>query len=85
MLVADAVAENRRKVISIEQLGLRANMLDYKGNSMASLKTFRTPYEIRLQLVADTISAHSKLGNDAASRLAVHVLLALNSIPEKMR
>ena len=46
-------------------------MLDYKGNSMASLTTFRTPYEIRLQLVTDTISAHSKLGNDAAGKLAV--------------
>ncbi len=52
---------------------------------MASLSTFRTPYEIRLQLVTDTISAHSKLGNDAAGQLAVHVLGALNSIPEKVR
>jgi len=60
-------------------------MLDYKGNSMASLTTIRTPYEIRLQLVTDTISAHSKLGNDAAVKLAAHVLAALNSIPEKVR
>ncbi len=60
-------------------------MLDYKGNSMASLPTFRTPYEIRLQLVTDTISAHSKLGNDAAVKLAADVLATLNSIPEKMR
>lgn len=52
---------------------------------MSSLTTFRTPYEIRVQLVTDTISAHSKLGNDAAGKLAVHVLDALNSIPEKMR
>ncbi len=60
-------------------------MLDYEGNSMASLTTIRTPYEIRLQLVTDTISAHSKLGNDAAVKLAEHVLAALNSIPEKVR
>lgn len=60
-------------------------MLDYEGNSMTSLSTFRTPYEIRLQLVTDTISAHSKLGNDAAGKLAEHVLGALNSIPEKVR
>jgi len=60
-------------------------MLDYKGNSMTSHTTFRTPYEIRLQLVTDTISAHSKLGDDAAGKLAGHVLHALNSIPEKMR
>ncbi|MBW8709936.1 MAG: hypothetical protein JF631_02270 [Mycobacterium sp.] len=52
---------------------------------MASPAKFRTPYEIRIQLVADTIKAHSKLDNDAAGRLAVHVLHALNSIPEKMR
>lgn len=52
---------------------------------MASLTTFCTPYEIRLQIVADTISAHSKLGSDAAVKLAVHVLAALNSIPEKVR
>jgi hypothetical protein len=60
-------------------------MLGYKGNPMASPTTFHTPYEIRVQLVADTIRAHSKLGNDAASKLAVHVLQALNSIPEKVR
>jgi uncharacterized protein DUF6307 len=60
-------------------------MLGYKGNSMTSLTTFRTPYEIRLQLVTDTISAHSKMGDEAAVKLAVHVLHALNSIPEKMR
>lgn len=52
---------------------------------MASLPTFRTPYEIRLQLVTDTISAHSKLGNDAAVKLAADVLATLNSIPEKVR
>ena len=60
-------------------------MLDYKGHSMAALPTFRTPYEIRLQLVTDTISAHSKVGHDAAVKLAAHVLAALNSIPEKVR
>jgi uncharacterized protein DUF6307 len=60
-------------------------MLDCKGNSMTSPMTFRTPYELRLELVSDTIRAHSKLGDKAASELAVHVLLALNSIPEKVR
>ncbi|MEE3749924.1 DUF6307 family protein [Mycobacterium intracellulare] len=60
-------------------------MLDYKGHSMAAPTTFRTPYEIRLQLVTDTISAHSKVNNDAAVKLAAHVLAALNSIPEKVR
>jgi hypothetical protein len=60
-------------------------MLDCKGNSMTSPTTFRTPYDLRVELVKDTITAHSKLGDEAASELAVHVLHALNSIPEKMR
>lgn len=52
---------------------------------MASLSTFRTPYELRLQLVTDTITAHSKLDNAAAGTLAAQVLRTLNSIPEKVR
>ena len=52
---------------------------------MASPTTLRTPYDQRVELVKDTITAHSKLGDKAASELAVHVLHALNSIPEKMR
>jgi hypothetical protein len=52
---------------------------------MTSRTTFRTPYEIRLELVTDTIIAHSKLRDDAAGKLAVHVLHAMNSIPEKVR
>jgi hypothetical protein len=52
---------------------------------MSSPKSFRTPYDLRLELVKDTIKTHSKLGDKAASELAVHVLHALNSIPEKVR
>jgi Family of unknown function (DUF6307) len=52
---------------------------------MASPTTIRTPYDLRLELVKDTIKAHSKLGDKAASELAVHVLHTLNSIPEKIR
>jgi Family of unknown function (DUF6307) len=52
---------------------------------MTSPTILRTPYSQRLELVADAIKAHSKLGDKAASELAVHVLHALNSIPEKMR
>jgi len=52
---------------------------------MTSLTTFRTPYDLRLELVKDTITTHSKLGDKAAGELAVHVLHALNSIPEKIR
>jgi hypothetical protein len=61
-------------------------MLDQKReNVMASPTTLQTPYGQRVELVKDTIQTHSKLGDKAASELAVHVLHALNSIPEKIR
>jgi hypothetical protein len=52
---------------------------------MASPTTLRTPYDLRVDLVKDTITTHSKLGDKAAGELAVHVLHALNSIPERIR
>jgi len=52
---------------------------------MASPTTFRSPYVLRLELVRDTITSHSKLGAKEARELAEHVLDALNSIPEKIR
>jgi hypothetical protein len=49
--------------------------------------TLRSPYEMRVNLVQDTLRAYSPLDLDeaAARELAVHVLYALNSIPEKIR
>lgn len=52
---------------------------------MASPTMVKSPYIQRLELVRDTITSHTKLGDKAASELAEHVLDALNSIPEKMR
>ncbi|MGH3643929.1 MAG: DUF6307 family protein [Mycobacterium sp.] len=52
---------------------------------MASPTKIRTPYENRLDLVKTTIIAHSKLDDDVAGELAIEVLNALNSIPEKVR
>ena len=52
---------------------------------MVSPTLRRTPYDLRVELVADTIKAHTKLGDKAAAELAVHVLHTLNSIPEKVR
>jgi hypothetical protein len=52
---------------------------------MASPVRFRTPYDTRVDLVRDTITAHSKLNQDQAGELAVHVLHALQSIPAKVR
>ncbi len=52
---------------------------------MSSPTTLRTPYDLRVELVTDTIKTQSKLGDKAASELAVHILHTLNSIPEKIR
>ena len=52
---------------------------------MTSPTTFRTPYDVRLELVKGIITAHSKLGDKAANELAVHILHAINSVPEKIR
>jgi hypothetical protein len=54
---------------------------------MISDSTLRSPYEIRVDLVQETLRAHSPFHLDeaAARELAVHVLNALTSIPEKIR
>jgi hypothetical protein len=52
---------------------------------MASATTLRTPYDVRVDMVKDAIMAHSKMKDQDAGELAVHVLHALNSIPEKVR
>jgi hypothetical protein len=52
---------------------------------MATSQLLRTPYGQRVELIKNAITANSKLGDDAARDLAVHVLAALNSIPEKVR
>ena len=52
---------------------------------MSAPTELRTPYTKRVELVTETIKAHSKLKDDAARELAVHVLRVLNSIPEQMR
>lgn len=52
---------------------------------MNSTITFQTPYEKRVELVAQALMASSTLDNDVANKLAVEVLRALNSIPEKVR
>jgi hypothetical protein len=75
----------RRNVIRIGPLDSGPTCPTEKENLMATPTTLRTPYDVRLDLVADTIKANSKLAEKAASELAVHILHALNSIPEKMR
>ena len=52
---------------------------------MVSQSTLLSPYEKRVKLVQDTLTTHSSIGDAAAGDLAVHVLHALNSIPERIR
>ena len=42
-------------------------------------------YENRLKTVSDIVRSHSKLGDKAAGEIAVHILHALDTIPEKIR
>jgi len=44
-----------------------------------------TPYERRVSIVRETLRTRSPLDDTVAGELAVHVLHALNSIPEKIR
>ena len=45
----------------------------------------RSPYENRVKLVQDTLTKYSAVDHEAAGKLAVRVLHALDSIPEKVR
>lgn len=52
---------------------------------MISGTALPTPYENRLKVVQDAMTMYSVLDDDAAGKLAVHVLHALDSLPEKVR
>jgi Family of unknown function (DUF6307) len=56
-----------------------------RKKTVKSGSTFRSPYEKRLKLVQETLRKYSSLDDAAAGELAVHVLHALDSIPEKIR
>ena len=76
----------RRTVIGIGQLDSERTCSTAKENVMAPATTLRTPYDVRVDIVKDAIKSHSKkMSDEAAGELAVHVLQALNSIPEKVR
>ncbi len=79
------VEPDRRIVVDSELLGSRANTFARKGFAMTAPTTFSTPYQRRLELISDTIQTNAKLNAAASDELAVHVLRALNSIPEKIR
>jgi hypothetical protein len=52
---------------------------------MSQTTTYVSVHEQRVQLVAQAITKNSKLGDNAATELAEHVLYALDHIPEKVR
>ncbi|RZS32782.1 hypothetical protein EV193_111167 [Herbihabitans rhizosphaerae] len=47
--------------------------------------TYVSRYDRRVKLVQNTLAAHAELGDTAAKDLAVHVLQALDHIPEEVR
>ena len=52
---------------------------------MTATTTYPTLYELRVKLVAEAMTGNSTLSEKAAHDLAVHVLRALDHIPEKVR
>jgi uncharacterized protein DUF6307 len=46
---------------------------------------FISAYDRRVMLVRDQITAHSALDEKTAATIAVHVLHAIDTIPEKIR
>lgn len=52
---------------------------------MATEQVVLSQYEHRLKTVTDIVREHSKLSAKAADEIAVHVLHALDTIPEKVR
>jgi hypothetical protein len=52
---------------------------------MTGNSTYVSLYDQRVRLVADTLMQNSKLSDKKAVELAVHVLYAIDHIPEKVR
>ncbi|GLY49890.1 DUF6307 family protein [Lentzea sp. NBRC 102530] len=46
---------------------------------------FTSAYDRRLTMVQDVLTSRAELGSEAARELAVHVLRALDHIPERVR
>ncbi|MDX3659747.1 DUF6307 family protein [Streptomyces sp. ID05-26A] len=47
--------------------------------------TFTSAYDRRLEMVEDVLTGRTELRGEAARELAVHVLHALDHIPERVR
>jgi uncharacterized protein DUF6307 len=53
--------------------------------SIMETSTYISLYEQRIRLVADALMRHSELREKDAADIAVHVLYAIDHIPEKVR
>lgn len=53
--------------------------------AIAPITPFRTPYELRMSLVAAVLTAEANLSVDSAASVAEKVLRALDHIPERVR
>lgn len=53
--------------------------------STTSSSKYVSAYDRRVKVVADALKQNSRLSETAAVKLAVHVLHALDHIPEKVR
>jgi Family of unknown function (DUF6307) len=56
-----------------------------KPNMVTIKPIYISLYDQRLRLVAHALTQNSKLGEEEAAKLAVHVLHAIDHIPEKVR
>lgn len=52
---------------------------------MSTAVAFKTPYELRIELVQSVVARETKLDEAAAHALSVSILQALDRIPEKIR
>lgn len=52
---------------------------------MSATTTYISLYDQRIRRVADALKQHSELNDTTAVELAVHVLHAIDHIPEKVR
>jgi hypothetical protein len=56
-----------------------------KGITMSNAVAFKSPYEIRVELVTNVVKENTALDEKSSVALAVSVLRAIDHIPEKIR
>jgi hypothetical protein len=56
-----------------------------RRSDMSTTAGYMSAYDLRVELVKDTVRKHSKLSEKASHELAEQILDVLNHIPEKVR